>query len=819
MDRLALTHLLAENVVTQADRARTRARRADHDRRAADGVRTHRPGSDRLGVRRVARALPRVPRDARHASHRRARTAVRGDARCLLAPPRCLDHRRRNRPAPGDAARRRRSGCYLGGFGFVENVRPADPGAPLGGFIHAPSPAHAGAAAILRNGFLSRGGSGSAYDVDLSSARVRAALTLIDGVRQGEPLDSLLGQTPRTRPPRPTARSPDRTAARILPARRRQDIRRRRADRARRGRQRRRRARPAAGMERKGRPVRRRRATCPRSQPASSRASTPPSTPSTTRRRARRRSDRRIDLPGRPRQPDRDRSQPRRDGSRRPAPDARGNPDAARRANSFTQRLAIALAPGAAPADDWGRRRREPPPSPHSTTGSAPCSALRTRSAAASLFPDGSNHDVRLDALALRPLDLVALARTRPTGLGDGELDRRVLAAATAPVGAQVHYDITTVGMEPGRRARARRHDRRAARRRSATRSRRPRPRRRLRSRDRRPVRSRRRRGSRSGSDRSADGRGHRTRPGARGRERRGGRCFEPRPAGGASRRARAGGAYGVVGAYPPADADADALVTLAAWVKNELAQRRPAASRPRTQIPARSSPPPARPSRRSSVATSSSCRSSTRTTWPRRSPRRTRFSATRTRRAGPCSSSPACGRTSGAGARCGSTHRLSAPRAPPLEVAQLPAAYAWAGNPGAEIASGTLSLILHRPTHAPPPAAGSASSSTSGPRPSPRPRRARRSRSATSRPSRSRRKPCCSPSRRPTAPSWDRDTLLDTVRETLILAKIRAVDSSLLDSLRPFLPAICLTGNTANETVSTDFLGSIVAEPGLRIA
>ncbi len=58
---------------------------------------------------------------------------------------------------------------------------------------------------------------------------------------------------------------------------------------------------------------------------------------------------------------------------------------------------------------------------------------------------------------------------------------------------------------------------------------------------------------------------------------------------------------------------------------------------------------------------------------------------------------------------------------------------------------------------------------------------------------------------------------LIDTVRDTLTLAKIRAVDGSLLDNLRPFLPAICLTGNTANEVVSTHFLNALMAEPTIR--
>jgi hypothetical protein len=66
-------------------------------------------------------------------------------------------------------------------------------------------------------------------------------------------------------------------------------------------------------------------------------------------------------------------------------------------------------------------------------------------------------------------------------------------------------------------------------------------------------------------------------------------------------------------------------------------------------------------------------------------------------------------------------------------------------------------------------------------------------------------------------AATWATDTLIDTVRETLLLAKIRAVDSSVLGGLRPFLPAICLTGNTANEAVSTDFLRWVIAEPMIR--
>ena len=106
-------------------------------------------------------------------------------------------------------------GVYVGGYGWVENLKPAPAGAagapitpppgeqgPLvaqandSGFIHAPSMAHAATAALLRNAHL--GGSGvpkpsGPFAIDLSSRRVRDAKWLLDGVRQGQPLGALLG--------------------------------------------------------------------------------------------------------------------------------------------------------------------------------------------------------------------------------------------------------------------------------------------------------------------------------------------------------------------------------------------------------------------------------------------------------------------------------------------------------------------------------------------------------------------------------------------------------------------------------------------------
>ena len=102
-------------------------------------------------------------------------------------------------------------GIYLGGYGYVENLKPDEPripvqpppgeaGSPIyetdspAGFIHAPSIAHATAAAVLRSGHLSHtGAAGNLLAVDLSSQRVRLAQWLVDGVRQGQPLGALLG--------------------------------------------------------------------------------------------------------------------------------------------------------------------------------------------------------------------------------------------------------------------------------------------------------------------------------------------------------------------------------------------------------------------------------------------------------------------------------------------------------------------------------------------------------------------------------------------------------------------------------------------------
>jgi hypothetical protein len=90
----------------------------------------------------------------------------------------------------------RPSGLTIGAYGWVEEIEPARDRTPDGGFVHAPNIAHAATAAVLRSGYLSHNADLSgegAFAIDLTSARVRTALHLVDGIRQGQPLGALLG--------------------------------------------------------------------------------------------------------------------------------------------------------------------------------------------------------------------------------------------------------------------------------------------------------------------------------------------------------------------------------------------------------------------------------------------------------------------------------------------------------------------------------------------------------------------------------------------------------------------------------------------------
>jgi hypothetical protein len=113
----------------------------------------------------------------------------------------------------------RNQGIYVGAFGWLENLRPAPPltkagvsGIPTtlfnpatdgdifdqqdnGGFIHAPSLNQAVAAAVLRSAYLTHFDPSQPQKmaVNLSSSRVRTALSFLEGVRNGLELGALLG--------------------------------------------------------------------------------------------------------------------------------------------------------------------------------------------------------------------------------------------------------------------------------------------------------------------------------------------------------------------------------------------------------------------------------------------------------------------------------------------------------------------------------------------------------------------------------------------------------------------------------------------------
>ena len=87
---------------------------------------------------------------------------------------------------------------YVGGWAWLERPRPGAALSSLpsaGGFLHAPSLAQARTAAALRSAFDAHrtDGTGTSLAIDLSSARVRDARWLLDGVRAGRSLGRLLG--------------------------------------------------------------------------------------------------------------------------------------------------------------------------------------------------------------------------------------------------------------------------------------------------------------------------------------------------------------------------------------------------------------------------------------------------------------------------------------------------------------------------------------------------------------------------------------------------------------------------------------------------
>ncbi|WRZ87934.1 hypothetical protein OHB54_01930 [Streptomyces sp. NBC_01007] len=88
---------------------------------------------------------------------------------------------------------RRPAGLHLGAYGWVEDLSPCEEESRSAGWVLAPSPAQATTAAILHSGALSHSSDPGAFAVDLSSRRMRVAMAVLDGVRQGQPLGALLG--------------------------------------------------------------------------------------------------------------------------------------------------------------------------------------------------------------------------------------------------------------------------------------------------------------------------------------------------------------------------------------------------------------------------------------------------------------------------------------------------------------------------------------------------------------------------------------------------------------------------------------------------
>jgi len=111
-----------------------------------------------------------------------------------------------------------RTGVYLGAYAWVEDLRPSNTkltGVELPddlakafagtqplqsnsqnrGYIHAPSLPHAETAAVLRSGYSANASSSNpdTLSINLASNRVRAALTILEGIRAGQSLGALLG--------------------------------------------------------------------------------------------------------------------------------------------------------------------------------------------------------------------------------------------------------------------------------------------------------------------------------------------------------------------------------------------------------------------------------------------------------------------------------------------------------------------------------------------------------------------------------------------------------------------------------------------------
>lgn len=102
----------------------------------------------------------------------------------------------------------RPTGATIGAYGWLMDIERGKGTDPDGGFVHAPSVDHATTAGILRSAHLTHGEGGSrrrrrrgrggdaspsGFAIDLSSARVRSAVRLLDGIRMGQSIEALVG--------------------------------------------------------------------------------------------------------------------------------------------------------------------------------------------------------------------------------------------------------------------------------------------------------------------------------------------------------------------------------------------------------------------------------------------------------------------------------------------------------------------------------------------------------------------------------------------------------------------------------------------------
>lgn len=81
----------------------------------------------------------------------------------------------------------------LGAYGWVDNLGPGQPGPTAGGLLHAPSPAQAFTAAVLRDRAISDAANGR-WDLDITSRRARTAQRVAEHIRIGADLNEALGR-------------------------------------------------------------------------------------------------------------------------------------------------------------------------------------------------------------------------------------------------------------------------------------------------------------------------------------------------------------------------------------------------------------------------------------------------------------------------------------------------------------------------------------------------------------------------------------------------------------------------------------------------